>query len=87
MESAEPKEALVELLIASGPTSEDRPHFGKSDAEALPKPRGAQTKHVMLSYQWDHRKKHWFLKLSVHTSPNLKASMLQSKRFNESTTC
>eukprot|EP01046_Picozoa_sp_COSAG06_P063118 COSAG06_NODE_14526_length_1149_cov_3.281905_1_plen_383_part_11 len=68
MDSDEPEASVIELIVArSQSVDEDKPHFGSAPAAeaqaaaaaALPQPAtsGAvvNTKHVMLSYQWDHQ--------------------------------
>ena len=71
MDSDDPDAAVVELIVArSRSVGEDKPHFGSAPAPAAasmqppasvlqpsqPLASGASsTKHVMLSYQWDHQ--------------------------------
>jgi len=57
-DSDDPKTAMIELLLRHqadtvASASDDRPHFGSSPATA--QPVQVSTKHVMLSYQWDHQ--------------------------------
>jgi hypothetical protein len=60
-DSDDPKRALVDLLLAAATPRQDgdRPHFGTGQP-APPEPQLTpaetdRTKHVMLSYQWDHQ--------------------------------
>eukprot|EP01048_Picozoa_sp_COSAG05_P005356 COSAG05_NODE_315_length_11604_cov_8.336375_6_plen_1129_part_00 len=57
VESNDPKAALVELIVAIPESKSARPHFGSAvSASAAPKSQTTITKHVMLSYQWDHQR-------------------------------
>ena len=56
------KGELIELLVAVPEpvqvhaVATDRPHFGSANAtQDQPAPLATDTKHVMLSYQWDHQ--------------------------------
>eukprot|EP01043_Picozoa_sp_COSAG02_P069910 COSAG02_NODE_12180_length_1583_cov_736.616577_1_plen_216_part_10 len=58
----DPKAAVISLLLETASAGEDKPHFGSARAAAakasvsVPAPAPAiATKHVMLSYQWDHQ--------------------------------
>eukprot|EP01043_Picozoa_sp_COSAG02_P087866 COSAG02_NODE_25072_length_669_cov_1.628070_1_plen_165_part_01 len=59
----DPKAAVISLLLEAASVSEDKPHFGSAPAASnapvsvsvrAPAPT-ISTKHVMLSYQWDHQ--------------------------------
>jgi hypothetical protein len=66
METDDPKQAVIDLLLqqqhrskTDAPAS-DRPHFGSgapssASASATASPSAVTSKHVMLSYQWDHQ--------------------------------
>eukprot|EP01050_Picozoa_sp_SAG11_P045207 SAG11_NODE_22408_length_406_cov_1.377850_1_plen_86_part_10 len=57
----DPKAAVISLLLETASVGEDKPHFGSAPAAAkasvsVPAPAPTiPTKHVMLSYQWDHQ--------------------------------
>ena len=51
--------AVTELIVSAemnSTPSDDRPHFGSAPTAAPAQPVHGSTKHIMLSYQWDHQK-------------------------------
>ena len=57
MDADEPEAAVIELIVSLFESaSADRLHFGSAKASSQPERQvAANTKHVMLSYQWDHQ--------------------------------
>ena len=57
MDADEPQAAVIELIVSLFESAfADRPHFGSAEASSQPEPQHpASTKHIMLSYQWDHQ--------------------------------
>eukprot|EP01046_Picozoa_sp_COSAG06_P014490 COSAG06_NODE_900_length_11658_cov_9.850852_4_plen_1819_part_00 len=65
MDDDDPEAAVIELIVAqSEPVAGEKPHFGQGLPQAEPPIESSgtdhtsitrSTKHVMLSYQWDHQ--------------------------------